>query len=90
MDMHKKFLTALLGAALLASPAFAQEATKKDDAAAAATSATEEESTGPITIEFTLTGVSDYRFRGLSLSDFDPAFEPAVTISHEAGPFISV
>lgn len=88
MNMHKTFATALLGTALLASPAFAQEATKKEDPAAAA--ATEEESTGPITIEFTLTGVSDYRFRGLSLSDFDPAFQPAVTISHEAGPFISV
>lgn len=57
----------------VAAPAFAQE----------------EEAAGPIDIEFTLAGVSDYRFRGISLSDKDPAFQPSLTVTHQSGLFVS-
>ena len=33
---------------------------------------------------------SDYRFRGISLSDKDPAFQPGFTVSHESGLYASV
>ena len=57
----------------IAAPAMAQE-----DAAA-----------GPLDIEFTLAGVSDYRFRGISLSDKDPAFQPSLTVTHQSGLYVS-
>ena len=34
-------------------------------------------------------GGSDYRFRGISLSDKDPAFQPSFTISHQSGLYVS-
>ena len=36
-------------------------------------------------LEITLAGVSDYRFRGLSLSDREPAFQPQIAITHKSG-----
>ncbi len=51
--------------------------------------AQEEEAAGPLDIEFTLAGVSDYRFRGISLSDKDQAFQPSLTVSHESGLYAS-
>jgi uncharacterized protein (TIGR02001 family) len=36
-------------------------------------------------VEFAVAGVSDYRFRGVSLSDHDPAIQGGVTVS--TGPF---
>ncbi|MVZ97040.1 hypothetical protein EUU23_04890 [Sphingorhabdus sp. IMCC26285] len=56
-----------------AAPAFAQEA---------------EEESGPITISGGVTVVSDYRFRGVSLSDKDFAVQPTITISHESGFYV--
>jgi uncharacterized protein (TIGR02001 family) len=61
--------------ALSATPAAAQEA---------------EESSGPITISGSITAVSDYRFRGYSLSDFDPAIQPTININHESGFYVGV
>jgi uncharacterized protein (TIGR02001 family) len=39
----------------------------------------------PFSLELTLAGVSDYRFRGVSLSSFTPAFEPQIALTHQSG-----
>lgn len=62
----------------VAAPAFAQ-----DEAAA-------EEASGPITIVGGAAVVSDYRFRGVSLSDKDFAVQPYLTIKHESGLYAGV
>jgi uncharacterized protein (TIGR02001 family) len=62
---------AFLLAAMATTPAIAQDETK--------------EAAGPFDVELTLTGVSDYRFRGISLNDKDPAFQPQIAITHESG-----
>jgi uncharacterized protein (TIGR02001 family) len=59
-------------------PAWAQEAD----------SAPVEEASGPIDVSITLAAVSDYRFRGVSLSDKDPAIQPSITIAHESGLYV--
>ena len=58
-----------------ATPAFAQDAEA-------------EEAEGPISISGSLGVVSDYRFRGVSLSDKDFAVQPTITISHESGLYV--
>jgi uncharacterized protein (TIGR02001 family) len=40
---------------------------------------------GDLDINITVTGVSDYRFRGISLSDKDPALQGAVDVEHKSG-----
>lgn len=40
--------------------------------------------------DLTLAGVSDYRFRGISLSNKDPAFQPQVSLSHSSGLYARV
>ncbi len=40
---------------------------------------------GDFDINATVTGVSDYRFRGISLSDKDPAIQGAVDVEHKSG-----
>ena len=55
-----------------------------------AMAADEAEATKVIDVEFTLAGFSDYRFRGLSLSGIDPAFQPEIVITHESGIYGSV
>jgi hypothetical protein len=67
----------VLGSMSAAAPAFAQ-----DEAA--------EEAEGPITISGGIAVVSDYRFRGVSLSDKDFAIQPTLTISHESGFYVGV
>jgi uncharacterized protein (TIGR02001 family) len=90
------FAAMALATAAFATPALAEEATAEETATErlsltdeAADADAEEESSGPIDIEFTLDAVSDYRFRGLSLSDKDPAIQPGITISHESGFYVS-
>ncbi len=78
--MRKQIFTlaaacAALGSMAVATPAFAQ-----DEEA--------EEAEGPISVSVTLAAVSDYRFRGVSLSDKDPAFQPSITVSHESGLYV--
>lgn len=67
----KKSFAAIAGLLLAATatPAFAQE----------------EEAEGPITISGGVTLISDYRFRGVSLSGEDFAVQPTITVSHESG-----
>lgn len=69
--------TVLLPLAVLASPAFAAE-----EAA--------EGPPDPLSIDFTLAGYSDYRFRGLTLSDKDFAIQPTVTATLASGIYFSV
>lgn len=69
-----------ISAIAVSAPVFAQ------DEAAAAT----EEAEGPITITGGVTAVSDYRFRGTSLSDKDFAIQPTITIKHESGLYAGV
>jgi uncharacterized protein (TIGR02001 family) len=47
------------------------------------------ETSGPVSISFDLALFSDYRFRGVSLSDKDPAFQPSITLEHKAGLYVS-
>lgn len=64
-----------MSALAVSAPAFAQE-----EAA--------EEAAGPITITGGIAAVSDYRFRGVSLSDKDFAVQPYLTVKHESGFYV--
>ena len=65
--------TVLAGSALAAVPAYAEEETAPPS-------------------EFTITGnvafVTDYRFRGLSLSGGDPAIQGAINVNHSSGFYV--
>lgn len=77
--MRTVFKAAMLFAAaplaLIATPAFAEEA---------------EAASGPIDASFSLAVVSDYRFRGVSLSNGKVAVQPEVSISHESGAYLTL
>lgn len=66
-----------MSAMAVSAPAFAQE------------EAAEEES-GPITLTGGVAVVSDYRFRGVSLTDKDFAVQPYLTVKHESGLYAGV
>jgi uncharacterized protein (TIGR02001 family) len=66
-----------MSALAVSAPAFAQE-----EAA--------EEAEGPITLTGGVAVVSDYRFRGVSLSDKDFAVQPYLTVKHESGLYAGV
>lgn len=80
--LMRKYIFSLAAACVafgsMAAPAMAQ------DAEAA------EEAEGPITITGGVTLVSDYRFRGVSLSNKDFALQPTLTIKHESGLYAGV
>jgi uncharacterized protein (TIGR02001 family) len=63
-----------MSALAVSAPLFAQ-----DEAAA------EEEASGPVTLTGGIAVVTDYRFRGVSLSDKDFAVQPYFTVKHESG-----
>lgn len=54
----------------LSTPAFAQD---------------EEEASSPVTVTGSVGVVTDYRFRGVSLSGGDPAIQGGFTLTHESG-----
>lgn len=94
--MHNFQLTMALlaGAATIPMPLHAQEAppaatsataAKVDAGQAAAEPAKAEEPQGDFTLDFTAAGVTDYRFRGISLSNKKVAFQPSVTLTHASG-----
>ncbi len=66
--------TTLTFVALSAAPAFAQD----EDAA----------SSSSITVTGNVALVSDYRFRGVSLSGGDPAIQGGVTVTHDSGFYV--
>lgn len=70
-------ISVAMSAMALSVPAFAQ-----DEAA--------EEAAGPITLSGGVAVVSDYRFRGVSLSDKDFAVQPYLTVKHESGLYAGV
>ncbi|HEV2569290.1 TorF family putative porin [Sphingomonas sp.] len=51
--------------------------------------AQEEEASG-FTISGSVVGVSDYRFRGVSQSDKDPAVQGTITVTHKSGLYVGV
>ena len=65
--------TALAGLAL-STPALAQDE--------------EDETSGPIEISGNVAVVSDYRFRGVSFSDGDPALQGGIDVAHESGFYV--
>ena len=74
-----KFLTKacfgmLLAASTLSTPAFAQE----------------EEASGPVSLSGGVSVVSDYRFRGISLSNEKVALQSTLTVNHESGLYAGV
>ena len=66
-----------MSALAVSAPAFAQE-----EAA--------EEASGPFTLTGGIAVVTDYRFRGVSLSDKDIAVQPYLTLKHESGFYAGV
>jgi uncharacterized protein (TIGR02001 family) len=70
-------MSVAMSAMAISAPAFAQ-----DEAA--------EEAAGPITLTGGVAVVSDYRFRGVSLSDKDFAVQPYLTVKHESGLYAGV
>ena len=64
--------TLLAGSALAAVPAYAEETDPPSD----------------ITVSGNVTFVSDYRFRGLSLSGGDPAIQGTININHSSGFYV--
>jgi uncharacterized protein (TIGR02001 family) len=79
--MRKQLLSLAAACAAIGSmtaPAMAQDAEA------------EEEAEGPITISGGVALVSDYRFRGVSLSDKDFAVQPTLTVKHESGLYVGV
>jgi uncharacterized protein (TIGR02001 family) len=76
----KACLGMLLAASAMSTPAFAQE----EEAG------TEAEASGPITLSGGVSVVSDYRFRGISLSNEKFAVQPTLTVSHESGLYAGV
>lgn len=59
-------------AAFAATPAMAQD--EADDS--------------PVKVTGSVTLVSDYRFRGISLSDGDPAIQGGITVTHDSGFYV--
>lgn len=74
-----KFFSKTCAGMLLAASAMSTPAVAQDEEAAAS---------GPITISGGAELVSDYRFRGVSLSGGDFALQPTVTVSHESGFYV--
>jgi len=56
--------------------------------ATAATPAFAQEETGPITVSGSAALASDYRFRGVSMTDKEMAVQAGVTVSHESGLYV--
>ena len=79
--MRKQIFTLAAACVALGSMAAATPAFAADEEVA-------EEAEGPITISGGVAVVSDYRFRGVSLSDKDFAVQPTITVSHESGLYV--
>lgn len=82
MRFHMISAAALAFAA--ATPALAQDAGEEPMTAEAPA----EESSSPITVTGGVTLTSDYRFRGLTQTDEDPAVQGTLTVAHESGLYV--
>ncbi len=56
--------------------------------AAATPAFAQEEESGPITVSGSATLASDYRFRGVSMTDKEMAVQAGATVSHESGLYV--
>ena len=90
--MRAILMATAASASLIATPALAQDAapdapTKVEAGQNAAPPAAPaaEAPKGPFTLEINLALVSDYRFRGISLSNKKFAVQPAITLTHASG-----
>lgn len=54
----------------------------------AAPALAQDEAASPVTVSGSVTLVSDYRFRGVSLSGGDPAIQGGVTVTHDSGFYV--
>jgi uncharacterized protein (TIGR02001 family) len=73
-----------IAAAIALLSAFPAMAAEPDEGTAAET----DDNGSAIDVDVTLAAVSDYRFRGISLSDKDPAFQPSITVTHDSGLYV--
>src|SRR4051794_16058840 len=79
--------TLLFSACLItAAPALAREQTPADTAPAGGPVSLP----GPFDVSAQIGLMSDYRFRGISRSDEDPAAQAGITIRHESGLYAGV
>lgn len=80
--------------AMSAVPAFGQAPEAPDQQAGGARAVTAPEAGAEPTKAFTITGmaslVSDYRFRGISLSDKDIAIQGSIRVDHKSGFYVAV
>lgn len=79
-------ITSLLAAVIALAPATARAETSAE--AEAEARAKVADSAAPISISYNLAIVSDYRFRGLSLTNRDPAVQGGVDIAFSSGFFV--
>ncbi len=85
--------TGLVIVAMLAAPAWAQAppATPAgSEVSAQPQLAAQAESAKPFSVDVSVGIVTDYRFRGMSLSNKHPAFQPSLTVTHQSGLYASV
>ena len=75
-----------LAALSLAAPALGQEGAGPD--LPQDTRGSRAASTGPITVSGSVAVLTDYRLRGVSQSDRDPALQGALTVAHTSGVYI--
>ena len=71
--LTKACFATLLAASALSTPAFAQD----------------DENKGPFTLSGGVDVVSDYRFRGISLSNEKVEVQPSLTLTHDSGFYVS-
>lgn len=79
--------------ALLIPPAWAQAAPAPATGSVSSAQpqlAAPPESAKPFSVDVSLGIVSDYRFRGMSLSNRHPAFQPGLTVTHQSGLYASI
>ncbi len=70
---------ALAFSAVFAAPVYAQDAAVENSAGA--------EAKEPLTVSGSVALVSEYKFRGISLSDKNPAVQGAIGIAHDSGVY---
>nr|WP_294848995.1 TorF family putative porin [uncultured Sphingomonas sp.] len=85
MKFRIGFAALALPLAMIATTAQAQDQPVAAEAATAADDAAADEASGPWEIDAELGVHSDYRFRGISLSNKDPEITAELSVSHESG-----
>ncbi len=79
--------TGLAVIALLSPPAWAQA---PPETPTGSVTPAQPQNAKPFSVDVSLGIVSDYRFRGMSLSNRHPAFQPGLTVTHRSGLYVSL